>query len=407
MVAVERQSSDRRVWHEFLKVIPALTGSITLVEFPINESVPMSEITQRHQLPYIMAAQAQKHVTHNEALRLLDGLSSLYLIETEENSPPAQPNSADSYALGSAPTGDWQNHGGDIAMFIDGAWMFSAPFEGLRAYRMSDAKLIIFQSEQWEPVLNESTKLPLLGINTDADQLNKLSVKSDSVLFGTDDQEANPTGDVRLSLNRTGNLDNSSMLFQTNYATNAEIGCSGDKHFRIKVSDDGTQFKDAVEIDESTGYAGFGRTPVHALDVKDDKDGALARIRLENTKTTAGSGVAFTLNAGNGQLTQFLQYASAASYLVTSSNSLYLQATGSTPKLRFFTGSIEGLRITKDYLKLTVPIRLASHIVSQLPSASLAGAGAQIYVSDETGGAVTAFSDGTDWRRSTDREIVS
>ena len=25
-------------------------------------------------LPYILAAQAQKHVTHNEALRILDGL---------------------------------------------------------------------------------------------------------------------------------------------------------------------------------------------------------------------------------------------------------------------------------------------------------------------------------------------
>lgn len=33
--------------------------------------------------------------------------------------------------------------------------------------------------------------------------------------------------------------------------------------------------------------------------------------------------------------------------------------------------------------------------------------GAQIYVSDETGGAVPAFSDGTNWRRVTDRAIVS
>jgi hypothetical protein len=30
-----------------------------------------------------------------------------------------------------------------------------------------------------------------------------------------------------------------------------------------------------------------------------------------------------------------------------------------------------------------------------------------IYVSDETGGAVMAFSDGTNWRRVTDRQIVS
>lgn len=39
--------------------------------------------------------------------------------------------------------------------------------------------------------------------------------------------------------------------------------------------------------------------------------------------------------------------------------------------------------------------------------ASSAGAGAIIFVTDETGGAVLAFSDGTDWRRVTDRAVIS
>lgn len=34
----------------------------------------MSDATTHLLLPYILAAQAQKHVTHNEALRILDGL---------------------------------------------------------------------------------------------------------------------------------------------------------------------------------------------------------------------------------------------------------------------------------------------------------------------------------------------
>ena len=33
--------------------------------------------------------------------------------------------------------------------------------------------------------------------------------------------------------------------------------------------------------------------------------------------------------------------------------------------------------------------------------------GAMIYVSDEVGGGVPAFSDGVDWRRVTDRAVVS
>lgn len=38
---------------------------------------------------------------------------------------------------------------------------------------------------------------------------------------------------------------------------------------------------------------------------------------------------------------------------------------------------------------------------------AVSGAGALIYISDESGGAVTAFSDGTNWRRVTDRATIS
>lgn len=52
-------------------------------------------------------------------------------------------------------------------------------------------------------------------------------------------------------------------------------------------------------------------------------------------------------------------------------------------------------------------IKLISFTVAGVPSASTEGAGTLIFVTDETGGAVIAFSDGTDWRRCTDRAIVS
>jgi hypothetical protein len=48
-----------------------------------------------------------------------------------------------------------------------------------------------------------------------------------------------------------------------------------------------------------------------------------------------------------------------------------------------------------------------SYTVATVPSAATEGAGRVIYVSDEAGGAVLAFSDGTDWRRVTDRNVIS
>jgi hypothetical protein len=48
---------------------------------------------------------------------------------------------------------------------------------------------------------------------------------------------------------------------------------------------------------------------------------------------------------------------------------------------------------------------LKSYTVAELPTGE--SAGTLIYVSDESGGAVPAFFDGTDWLRVTDRAVVS
>lgn len=53
-----------------------------------------------------------------------------------------------------------------------------------------------------------------------------------------------------------------------------------------------------------------------------------------------------------------------------------------------------------------VPRILPSYTVATVPAAA-SYTGGLIYVTDETGGAVPAFSDGTNWRRVTDRTIIS
>lgn len=58
---------------------------------------------------------------------------------------------------------------------------------------------------------------------------------------------------------------------------------------------------------------------------------------------------------------------------------------------------------------MTAPLKLKSFTVSELSGdyAASLWTGAMVYVSNETGGAVPAFSDGTNWRRVTDRAVVS
>ena len=51
--------------------------------------------------------------------------------------------------------------------------------------------------------------------------------------------------------------------------------------------------------------------------------------------------------------------------------------------------------------------RVPSFTKAALPGAGSAVAGAVVFVPDESGGAVLAFSDGASWRRVTDRAVVS
>ena len=50
--------------------------------------------------------------------------------------------------------------------------------------------------------------------------------------------------------------------------------------------------------------------------------------------------------------------------------------------------------------------QLQSYEVATVPDAAQ-WAAAMIFVSDETGGAIPAFSDGTNWRRTTDRAVIA
>ena len=67
----------------------------------------MSDATTLLLLPYILAAQSQKHVTHNDALRILDGLVQLSVLDRDLTAPPGSPADGDRFLVASGATGDW------------------------------------------------------------------------------------------------------------------------------------------------------------------------------------------------------------------------------------------------------------------------------------------------------------
>jgi hypothetical protein len=109
----------------------------------------MADATTHLGLLYLLAAQAQKHVTHNEALRLLDGLVQLSVVDRELTVPPASLTDGDRYLVASGATGVWAGWDFNIAYFVDGAWMKLAPSEGWVAWVADEALLLLFSGGTW------------------------------------------------------------------------------------------------------------------------------------------------------------------------------------------------------------------------------------------------------------------
>ncbi|NVK33682.1 MAG: DUF2793 domain-containing protein [Rhodobacteraceae bacterium] len=114
--------------------------------------------TLRFQLPVLSAAQAQKHITHNEALVKLDALAQLYLLSRTAGVPaPGGLNEGDCYLV---PVGediaDWSGAADKIAEWRDGAWVFHSPFSGLKAFVEDEAALLVKRASGWLQVFPQA-----------------------------------------------------------------------------------------------------------------------------------------------------------------------------------------------------------------------------------------------------------
>jgi Protein of unknown function (DUF2793) len=200
-------------------------------------------------LPYIAGSQAQKHVTHNEALSLLDGLLHLSVISRSLAVPPLSPIDGDRYLISGGPTGAWATHAGQVALHMEGAWRFLIPRKGWRLWVEAENLFLIFDGATWISPAVPSTlqNLSLLGVNASADATNRLAVSSSSVLFN------NVGAGIQFKINKNAAADTASLLLQTGFSGRAEIGTAGDDNLHFKVSANGSTFNESLVIANATG----------------------------------------------------------------------------------------------------------------------------------------------------------
>ncbi|TRW96878.1 DUF2793 domain-containing protein [Paracoccus sp. M683] len=107
--------------------------------------------TNRLGMPLLQPAQAQKHVTVNEALMRLDGLVGLVLQSTSNTEPPETVIDGQCWSVAAGASGVWQGRAGQIAIGTNGGWVFQAPRVGMRAYVVDQGVASIYDGSRWAP----------------------------------------------------------------------------------------------------------------------------------------------------------------------------------------------------------------------------------------------------------------
>ena len=102
-------------------------------------------------LPLVAPAQAQKHVTINEALARLDAAAQLRVLSSALLVPPATAADGESYLVPAGATDEWAGSAGRIAVWSNGGWLFLAPMAGWRVWDESLATHRTYDGSAWIP----------------------------------------------------------------------------------------------------------------------------------------------------------------------------------------------------------------------------------------------------------------
>ncbi|MDZ4134948.1 MAG: DUF2793 domain-containing protein [Paracoccaceae bacterium] len=198
-------------------------------------------------LPLLQPAQAQKHVTHNEALRLLDVLVQAVVADRSQTLAPAAPQDGTCHIVGPGATGVWAGRDGALAVFIGDGWQFIAPKAGWSAHVLAEGARVTYTGTDWVAASEQALQVARLGISASADATNRLAVSSAATLLN------HAGAGHQLKVNKAAAADTASLLFQSGFSGRAEMGLAGADDFVLKVSADGAAFTQALSVNGTTG----------------------------------------------------------------------------------------------------------------------------------------------------------
>ncbi|MGD9810033.1 MAG: DUF2793 domain-containing protein [Sphingobium sp.] len=107
--------------------------------------------SDRFSLPLLLAGQAQKEVTHNEALTVIDMLLHARAESAALSFPPGSPAMGQCWIIAAGATGAWAGHDGELACMTVGGWRFAVPSAGIQVIVADTGVTLVHDGIGWSP----------------------------------------------------------------------------------------------------------------------------------------------------------------------------------------------------------------------------------------------------------------
>lgn len=109
----------------------------------------MADTTDRLLMPLLAAGQAQKEITHNEALTLADLLLLPVVEAVAPPSIPASPVLGKGWIVGASPAGAWAGQAHRLAFWTAAGWRYVAAPEGSSLWSLADSQPVQRTASGW------------------------------------------------------------------------------------------------------------------------------------------------------------------------------------------------------------------------------------------------------------------
>lgn len=122
------------------------------------------ETTDRLSMPLLSPGQAQKEISHNEALQIVDMLLAGAVEESPRNNPPTSPLAGACFIVGESPTDEWSGRADHLAAYTLAGWRFVAPREGMSLHNRATGEDLAYHFDGWEAGTVRCQRLIIDGV---------------------------------------------------------------------------------------------------------------------------------------------------------------------------------------------------------------------------------------------------